>query len=199
MGMAVLAYLRCSTAEQDTGSQRTALLAAGVALESMHEEQPISGSTPAFSRPVLGKLLASLKAGDVLTVYKLDRIARSTQELLKVVEHLRERRVDLRTVDGAVDTTSPQGMLLLTVLGAVGAFERDLIRERTRAGLEHARASGKALGRPKLVTSLQERKVLALYRSGSSVPECAELVGVSLSTAYRVLRAAEARQSASSG
>ena len=112
-------------------------------------------------RPALSSLIDDVKNGvheiDAVAIVKLDRLARSTQHLLELSSFFEEHGVDLIVKDQAIDTTTPAGRLMFTVLGAIAEFERDLISERTKAGLEHARNCGKTLGRPRLVDSITHK------------------------------------------
>lgn len=141
----LIGYARVSTTDQTTESQRAALRAAGCKV--IHEE---TGSGGDRERPVLRQLLATLTSGDVLVVYKLDRVARSLSHLLDVVETLHARGVKFRSISDPVDTSSPQGRFTIQILGAVAELERALIRERTTAGLAAARANGRVGGNPDL-------------------------------------------------
>ncbi|MDB4989032.1 MAG: hypothetical protein JWN04_4210 [Myxococcaceae bacterium] len=182
-------YMRVSTTDQSCGSQRLELLRAGVGEEHLYEEHGVSGTKAALSRPVLSALLGGLQPGDTLVVYKLDRLARSTLDLLRTVELIESKGARLRSLSDSVDTRSASGRLLLTVLGAIAAFERDTLIERTKSGLEHARAQGRKLGTPKLITAEQERKLLQLVRAGWSVVEAGKQLGLSKSSAYRIVTA----------
>ncbi len=143
--MPLIGYARVSTEGQDLAPQRAALAAAGCA-EVI--EETASGADRA--RPELARLLGRLRRGDVLVVVRLDRLARSLAHLLALLERLQQAGAHLRSLSDPVDTTSPSGRLVVQVIGAIAEFERNLIAERTRAGLAVARSRGKSLGNPGL-------------------------------------------------
>lgn len=143
--MAKIGYARVSTLEQSTASQVRALRAAGCG--PVHEENASGGDR---SRPVLKRLLESVRPGDTLIVVRIDRLARSLSHLLEVIETLQARGAAFRSIEDPIDTASAQGKFTLQVLGAAAEFERALIRERTRTGLENARIKGRVGGNPGL-------------------------------------------------
>lgn len=141
-------YARVSTGQQDLQLQLDALKAAGVPKANLFTDR-ISGSKDA--RPGLDACLKKLKAGDVLTIWRLDRLSRSLRSLIDLVGSLRERGVGFKSLcDGAIDTTTASGELVFHLFGALAEFERRLIQERTRAGLKAARARGRHGGRPSI-------------------------------------------------
>lgn len=139
----LVGYARVSTEEQTNEAQLIELKAAGC--HAVFEEQ---GSGASRARPVLAKLLREIKAGDVLVVVRLDRLARSVSHLLQVIEQLEEMGAHFRSLNDPIDTSTPQGMFSLQVLGAVAQLERSLISERTKAGIKAAKARGKLPGNP---------------------------------------------------
>jgi DNA invertase Pin-like site-specific DNA recombinase len=143
--MALIGYARVSTEDQTDDPQTAALRDAGCARVFRD-----TASGAARQRPELGRAMAALGRGDVLVVVRLDRLARSLSHLLELVEDLERRGVGFRSLGDPIDTTSAQGRLTLQILGAVAEFERQLIRERTRAGLAAARARGRRGGNPAL-------------------------------------------------
>ena len=143
--MAIIGYARVSTTGQTLAGQVSALLAAGA--DRVVEE---TGSGGNRQRPVLAQLLGEIRKGDVLLVVRIDRLARSVAHLLEVIEALDAAGAGFRSLGDPVDTTTPQGKFTLQILGAVAELERALIRERTLAGLETARAAGRRGGNPKL-------------------------------------------------
>ncbi len=143
--MPLIGYARVSTEDQTPLPQVQALRAAGCA--EVHEEQASGGDR---ARPVLARVLERVRAGDTLIVVRIDRLARSLSHLLEVIERLEARGAFFRSLRDPIDTSSPQGKFTLQVLGAAAEFERALIRERTRAGLESARARGRIGGNPGL-------------------------------------------------
>ena len=145
----LVGYARVSTEDQANDAQVDELKAAGCRI--VHEEH---GSGASRSRPVLAKLLREIAAGDVLVVVRLDRLARSVSHLLEVIEQLEKRSVHFRSLRDPIDTSTPQGMFSLQVLGAVAQLERALIAERTKAGMKAAKARGRLAGNP----GLRERR-----------------------------------------
>ncbi len=143
--MIAIGYARVSTEEQNTGAQLDALRAAGCT--EIFEERASGGDR---ARPVLARALARVGPGDTLVVARIDRLARSLAHLLAVIEGLRARGAYFRSLGDPIDTSSPQGVFTLQVLGAAAEFERALIRERTRSGLAAARARGRVGGNPGL-------------------------------------------------
>lgn len=143
--MPLIGYARVSTEDQTPLPQSEALRAAGCSV--VHEEQASGASR---SRPVLGRVLDSIRKGDTLVVVRIDRLARSLSHLLQLLEQLEAKGAYFRSLQDPIDTASPQGKFTLQVLGAAAEFERALIRERTRAGLASARAKGRIGGNPGL-------------------------------------------------
>ncbi|BBY98347.1 recombinase family protein [Mycolicibacterium fallax] len=180
----LIGYARVSTADQNADLQLRALEAAGV--EKVYTDQGVSGSLA--SRPEWDKCLDMLREGDVLCVWRLDRAARSLRNLLDLVELLSQRGVHLRSLTESIDTSSASGRLVLSVFGALAEFERELIRERTAAGLEAARARGARIGRPAAVTRDQLAQAQTLVSAGHRVGDVAKTLGVGRSTLYRALR-----------
>ena len=176
-----IGYARVSTFDQDLSLQRDALEAAGC--ERIFEDT-ISGAKA--SRPQLAAALDHLRAGDTLVVWRLDRLGRSLSELIELMTRLSDQGISFRSLTEQIDTTTSGGKLIFHIFGALAEFERELIRERTQAGLAAARARGRKGGRPKL---LDERKVAmaqALYDSGEhSIKDICQTLGVSRATLYR--------------
>ncbi len=178
----LVGYARVSTDEQTTRLQRDALRAAGV--EIIFEDKD-SGALR--SRPRLDRALAELRAGDTLVVWKLDRLGRSLRNLLEVAETLRERGVALRSLTEHIDTASAAGKILYAVLGAVAQFERDVLRERTVAGMRAAKSRGEHIGRPPALTSSQIREGRKMLERGESPSHVARVLRVGRSTLYRAI------------
>lgn len=182
-----IGYARVSTDEQNLVLQVEALERAGCA--RLFQDQ-VSGAKT--KRPGLDEALAYLREGDVLVVWRLDRLGRSLQHLIETVALLEERGIGLQSLQESIDTTTSGGKLIFHIFGALAEFERQLIRERTQAGLASARAKGRKGGRPK---SLDAKKVSLLYRlydeKEHSIQEICNLVGISKSTLYAYLRARE--------
>ncbi len=140
-------------------------------------------------RPGLDEALAYLRDGDVLVVWRLDRLGRSLRHLIELVNSLEERGIGFQSLQESIDTTTSGGKLIFHIFGALAEFERNLIRERTHAGLAAARARGKMGGRPK---ALDTKKTELLYRlydeKKHSIQDICDLVGVSKTTLYSYLR-----------
>lgn len=179
----LIGYARVSTADQSTDLQLDALQAAGV--ERVYTDHGVSGSVA--DRPELSRCLDQLRDGDTLVVWRLDRLARSLRNLLSLVEALSTRRIALRSLTEAIDTGSASGRLILAVFGALAEFERELIRERTAAGLAAARARGVRVGRPAALGDGQLDAARTLVAAGHQVGEVARTLGVGRSTLYRAL------------
>ena len=180
-----LGYARVSTAEQALGPQRERLREAGC--ERVHEEA-ISGA--ARRRPALERLLADLRPGDVLVVTRLDRLARSTAELLRIAEALEEKEAGLQSLaEPWADTTSPAGRMVLTVFAGIAEFERALISDRTEEGRRSARQRGVVFGRPRKLRPDQQALARQLLHEGRSVSEVARTFNVHPATIYRCLEA----------
>ena len=179
-----IGYARVSTGEQTLDLQKDALAAAGC--ESIHTDV-ISGTKE--SRPGLDTALLYIRKGDTLVVWRLDRLGRSLKHLIQVVTELQERGVGFRSLTEQIDTTTSGGKLIFHVFGALAEFERDLISERTNAGLRAARARGRLGGRPK---KLADPKKLALAQrmydeGGTDIATICQTLGISRATLYRNL------------
>ncbi len=178
-----LGYARVSTDEQTLTSQCHRLSAA--MCEKLFEEK-ISGA--ARNRPKLEKLLEQLRKGDVLVVTRLDRLARSTSELLRIAERITEKSAGLQSLDEPwADTTSPSGRMIMTVFAGIAEFERTLILSRTQEGRLAAQARGVAFGRPKKMQPDQQELARDLVRDGKSISAVARTFNVHPATIYRVL------------
>lgn len=180
----LLGYARVSTLEQNAALQRDALDAAGCwRVFTDH----VSGVKE--SRPELDRLLEQARAGDTVVVWRLDRLGRSLRHLIEVVEDLSGQGVGFRSITESIDTTTSGGRLIFHVFGALAEFERDLIRERTLAGLESARARGRMGGRPTVMTADKTTAARRMYaQQDLSVARIAEVLQVSRSSVYRALR-----------
>lgn len=181
--MSLIGYARISTDDQTTDPQIDALTAAGC--ERIFDERA-SGALRA--RPQLAAALDYLRSGDILVVVKLDRLGRSLHHLIEVVTGLDERGVGLRSLSESIDTTTSAGRLLLHVMGAIAQFERDLIVERTKAGLAAARARGRKGGRRTVMTAEKVAVARQMYDSREHTVEAiARTLGVSRASVYRHL------------
>jgi len=179
----LVGYARVSTDDQDLALQRTALK--GVGCKRIFEEK-VSGAQR--SRPELTRMLDQLRAGDVVVVSRLDRLARSTRDLLNIAEELKELEAGLRSLhEPWADTTSPAGRMVLTVFAGIAEFERELIHERTSSGRLSAKARGVRFGRPPKLTNDQVALARRLVGEGTSVPEASRILKVHRTTLYRAL------------
>ncbi len=184
----LLGYMRVSKADgsQVLDLQRDALLAAGVAAGDLYEDH---ASGKRDDRPGLAACLKALRQGDVLVAWKLDRLGRDLHHLVNLVHELTECRVGLRILSGhgaAIDTTTPAGKLVFGIFAALAEFERELIVERTRAGLIAARARGRHGGRPYKMTAAKLRLAqAAMGKPETKVGELCQELGVTRQTLYR--------------
>jgi DNA invertase Pin-like site-specific DNA recombinase len=182
-----IGYARVSTQDQDASAQVEALQAAGC--ERIYQEQASGGR---WNRPELERLLDQLRQGDVVIVWKLDRLGRSLKDLLRTLERVEQAGAGFRSLTEAVDTTTPAGRMLMQMLGAFAEFERAMIRERTRAGLDSASKRGVRGGRRPKLNANQQRAVVQMVRSGERTPaEVARLLKIHPSTVSRILAAAD--------
>ena len=180
--MTAYVYARVSTNGQDLSSQEAELSAAGCA--KVFKEK-VSGAKT--DRTELAKVIRRLEAGDVLIVTRLDRLARSTRDLLNVLATLGERQAGFRSLkDSWADTTTPHGRLMLTVLGGLAEFERELIRARTGEGRKRAKDRGVKFGRPSVLTAHQRQEALERLGNGEAQADLARSYGVSQATISRL-------------
>jgi len=178
--MTVIGYARVSTFEQTLDLQRDALKEVGA---TCTYEDMASGKSA--DRPELVHCLKALRKGDTLVVWRLDRLGRNLQDLIRIVNDLEERGVKFKSLKESVDTGGPAGKLVFHLFAALAEFERELVRERTVAGLDAARARGRKGGRPQLLDIKQQRAALAMMKNREvSVAEIARQFRVSRSTLY---------------
>lgn len=182
-----LGYARVSTRDQNLDLQIDALKETGCK-EIFHEV--VSGAKA--KRAELDRLLSRLRKGDVLVVWKLDRLGRSLKHLISLVHELSEKGIGLQSINDPIDTTTSQGKLVFNIFACLAEFERDIIQERTKAGLNAARARGKTGGRPKGLSEQAQRKAIAaeaLYKEGElSVVEICQNLSISKASLYKYLR-----------
>lgn len=182
----LIGYARISTRDQKPHLQLDALREAGC---GRIFEETASGAQRA--RPALSAALDFMRVGDSLVVWKLDRLARSTRQLLETVEALEQRGIGLKVLTQNMDTTSAGGRLIFIVFSAIAEFEREMIRERTRAGLDAARSRGRKGGRPRALSEKDLKQARALLADAEiTVEDVARRLGVGPSTLYRYLPAA---------
>ena len=170
----LIGYARVSTGDQDTAAQVAALKAAGC--ELIFREKASGGR---WDRPELHELLAQLRKGDALVVCKLDRLSRSLRDVLTLMERIQERKAGFRSLTESIDTTTAAGRMMMQMVGAFAEFERAMLKERTRAGLEAARKEGRIGGRrPKLKPHQQQEIVRLVTKGNKTAADMARLFGV---------------------
>jgi DNA invertase Pin-like site-specific DNA recombinase len=179
----LIGYARVSTLDQDPALQLDALAAAGCA--KVFEDR---ASGARSDRPGLRQALDYVREGDVLIVWKLDRLGRSLAHLIETVAMLEQHGVGFRSITEAIDTTTPGGRLVFHLFGALGQFERDLIRERTRAGLAAAAARGRKGGRKPVINADTLARARVMIAKGLTVRETAIRLQVGKTTLYEALR-----------
>lgn len=180
--MAVIGYMRVSTQHQKFDSQQSALEKYGV--DKMFQEYE---SGRKRERSELNKALKILQPGDTFVIFKLDRLARGTKQLLTLMEMFEEKKINFVSIENNIDTSTPMGKLMFTIMSAFAEMEADLIRERVLAGLDAAKLNGKQLGRPPRTKELE--KALHLYHTSDlSVAKIAKICNVSNATIYNHLK-----------
>lgn len=180
-------YARVSTTEQNTDLQMKAFAQAGVT--EVHEEK----RSAVKSRPVLEAMLTRMRKGDVLVVYKLDRLARSMTHFVAIFERLRRNGIGFKSLTESIDTESVQGRMMLNLLGVFAEFERELIRERCMAGQKAARARGQTWGRPRRFSDEECKQIAAEWRAGQEQQALADQYGVAVGTLRDAIHKAEQR------
>ncbi|VXC97833.1 site-specific DNA recombinase; e14 prophage [Oceanicaulis sp. 350] len=186
-----IGYARVSTRDQEAHLQIDALSETGC--ERIFEEK---ASGAQRDRPELHRAIEYLRPGDVLVVWKLDRLARSLRQLIETVEDLQEKGIGFISLTEGIDTTSPGGKLVFHIFGALAEFEREMIRERTKAGLKAAKVRGRKLGRPAALSEAQIEMARAMRATGKhSMTEIARQLDVSRATLYRYVASAQAEKS----
>ncbi len=181
-----IGYARVSTQDQDTEAQIAALKAAGC--ELIFQEKASGGR---WDRPELHRLLGQLRKGDVVVVWKLDRLSRSLKDVLSLMEKIDQAGADFRSLTEVIDTTSPAGRMMMQIVGTFAEFERAMLRERTRSGLEAARKQGRVGGRRPKLKKQQQQEIVQLVSSGQkTAADAARLFNVHPATVSRLLRSA---------
>jgi DNA invertase Pin-like site-specific DNA recombinase len=179
----LIGYARVSTSEQETAAQVAALKAAGC--ERIYREKASGGR---WDRPELQRLLDQLRKGDVLVVWKLDRLSRSLRDVLIIMERLAEAKAGFRSLTEAIDTTTAAGRMMMQMVGAFAEFERAMLRERTKAGLDAAREQGRIGGRrPKLSPQQQAEIRKMVTRGDKTAADAARLFKIHPATVSRLL------------
>jgi DNA invertase Pin-like site-specific DNA recombinase len=184
----LIGYARVSTDDQDSAAQVAALKSAGC--ERIYREKASGGR---WDRPELHRLLDQLRKNDVLVVWKLDRLSRSLRDVLIIMERLGEAKAGFRSLTEAIDTTTPAGRMMMQMVGAFAEFERAMLRERTKAGLDAARQAGRIGGRRPKLSPEQEAEIRGMVAKGDkTAADAARLFKIHPATVSRLL----ARQAA---
>lgn len=186
--MATIGYTRVSTKEQTVENQRREIQAAGYQVALWFADEGVSGKVPALQRPQFAKMLEGIRDGETLVVTKLDRLGRDAQDVGATIKMLAARGIEVVVLQlGKLDLTSAAGKLMLTMLAAVAEMERDLLVERTQAGLARARAEGKVLGRTPKTTPEQRQAIKVAYSSGTSVSALAREYAISRASVLNIV------------
>jgi len=182
-----IGYARVSTKDQNLSLQNDALQKEGC--ELIFEEKASGAKS---DRPELRRMIDQLRKGDIVIIWKLDRLGRSLRDLVNLVTEIQDKGAGLKSLNDSIDTTTPQGKLTFHLFAALAEFERDIISERTKAGLESARARGRKGGRPKGLSEQAKNKAIiaeTLYREGDfSVKQICQHLDIARSTFYKLLK-----------
>ena len=185
----LIGYARVSTNDQETATQVAALKAAGC--ERIYREKASGGR---WDRPELHRLLDQLRKEDVLVLWKLDRLSRSLRDVLTIMERLSDSEAGFRSLTEAIDTTTPAGRMMMQMVGAFAEFERAMLRERTKAGLDSARREGRIGGRRPKLTPQQQSEIRKMVSKGrKTAADAARLFKVHPATVSRLLARAYAK------
>jgi DNA invertase Pin-like site-specific DNA recombinase len=180
----LIGYARVSTQDQNAAAQVSALELAGC--ELVFQEKASGGR---WDRPELHRLLGQLRKGDVLVVWKLDRLSRSLKDVLSLMEKIAQASAGFRSLTEAIDTTSPGGRMMMQIVGTFAEFERAMLRERTRTGLDAARKQGRVGGRRPKLKPDQQQEIVRLVESGKkTAADAAKLFNVHPATVFRLLK-----------
>ena len=182
-----IGYARVSTKDQNLSLQTDAFEKEGCKV--IYQEK-VSGAKT--DRQELRKMIDQLREGDIVIIWKLDRLGRSLRDLINIMTEIQDKKAGLKSLNDSIDTTTPHGKLIFHLFAALAEFEKDIIRERTKAGLEAARARGRRGGRPKGLTKEARDKAMiaeTLYKQGKmSVSEICKHLGIARSTLYKYLK-----------
>ena len=186
--MSIFAYLRVSTNNQTVENQKLEI-SSKYSVDYWYADEGVSGKICASQRPQFSKMLDRIRESETLVVSKIDRLGRDSIDVLKTVQTLADRNIKVIVLQlGNTDLTSPTGKLLLTMLVAVAEMERDLLIERTQAGLARVKAEGRQLGRPSKTTAGQKREITQMRMSGESISKIAREFGISRATVLSIQR-----------
>jgi len=187
--MAIFGYGRVSTKEQQSENQRLELERAGYDVTYWYADEGVSGKVPALQREQFRILLEKIRDRETLVVTKLDRLGRDAQDIGATIKMLAARHIEVIVLQlGKLDLTSSAGKLMLTMLAAMAEMERDLLVERTQAGLARAKAQGKLLGRPASTTNEQRIVMTARHLAGTSISALARDYGISRASVMRIVK-----------
>lgn len=185
----VFGYARVSTSNQSIDQQISALIDAGVNEKNIIRDEGVSGTRQ--QRPGLDALLAQLRPGDTIKVWKLDRLGRSMAHIASLIEKFKNDNITLVSITDGIDTSTSAGRMMAGMVITMAEYERELISERTTASLQKARENGRVGGRTRVMDEKLARRVLALVDSGHSPAEVATVLGKSRPTGYRYVKEAE--------
>jgi DNA invertase Pin-like site-specific DNA recombinase len=181
-----IGYMRVSTFDQNLDMQEDALKRDGC--DKIFSDK-VSGASSKIERPGLSGALDYMREGDTLVIYKLDRLGRTLKGLIQMINELGDKKMGLKSLSESIDTTTANGKLIFHIFGAISEFERDIIRERTRAGLGAARARGRVGGRPTKMTPEKTKMAKQLHADTSlEIKDIVKTLGVSRAVFYRMLK-----------
>ena len=180
----IYGYARVSTTDQNTSTQVAALKAAGC--KTILKEKASGGR---WDRPELQKILEQVRKGDVVVVWKLDRLSRSLRDVLNIMEQLKERGAGFKSLTESIDTTTAAGRMMMQMVASFAEFERAMLRERTKAGIDSARKEGRIGGRPSKLQAHHQKEILKLIKSGKkTAADTARLFNVHPATISRLMQ-----------
>jgi putative DNA-invertase from lambdoid prophage Rac len=194
MSAATFAYARVSTKDQTVENQRQEIERAGYSINYWFADEGVSGKVAAAQRPQFKALLSQIRNGETLVVTKLDLLGRDAHDIGATIKSLAARKIEVIVLQlGKLDLASAAGKLMLTMLAAMAEMERDLLIERTQAGLQRAKKEGKVLGRPTKTTEAQRRDILAAHQQGTSISALSRMYGVSRASIMRIAKPASGK------
>lgn len=179
----LIGYARVSTQVQDNAIQIEALKKSGC---EMIFEETISGGR--WDRPKLQELLNYIRKGDTIVVWKLDRLSRSLKDLLFIMEQIENKETGFKSLTESIDTTTSAGKMMMQMVGVFAEFERNMLKERTKKGLEYAKKQGRVGGRKPKLKPIQIQEIIQLHAAGKLAPELSQLFNVHQATIYRILK-----------
>lgn len=180
----LIGYARVSTHDQNLDLQLDALIKAGCDTEHIYKDT-ISGAKT--ERKGLEEALSHLRSGDTLVVWRLDRLGRTLKQLIELINDFNAKDIGFMSIQEHIDTTTSGGKLVFHIFGALAEFEREVIKERTNAGLKAARARGRLGGRPKALDTKKATQLKAMYESGTPIQDILELFDISRATLYKYI------------